>query len=160
MKDLDKKKTKLDEDLKKKEEEQKDMTQVIGALKEVTKELETQKEQLTFQTQEAERAAEENEKKMNSVDKEVTEKEGDKTVNKAQGYLKLKEIITEANWKLKESKKEHQQLQMNIDKIMKKTYDEINRIIEKKNEVENHMEQIKQQLQGTESLREKIQSKK
>uniref|UniRef100_A0A3Q3IT82 Ig-like domain-containing protein n=1 Tax=Monopterus albus TaxID=43700 RepID=A0A3Q3IT82_MONAL len=146
-KDLDKKKSKLDEELKKKEEEQKDVTQVIDMLVEVTKQLEEQKKQLTSQMQEAERASEEVTKKVTSVDKEVTEKEGDKTVNKAQGYFKLKEITTKSTWELEERKKGLGQLVVGIERLMKKTMDEANMFKERKNRVENHIEQLRKQLQ-------------
>ncbi|XP_056225883.1 butyrophilin subfamily 3 member A2-like [Seriola aureovittata] len=117
---MDKKRAKLDEHLKEKEEEQKDVVQIIDCLMELTKELETQKEQLTVQMQKAEREVEETDNKVTSVEIEVTEEEGDKIANKAKGYLKLKEIILESNNNQQERKQEYQQLQMNVDKIVKK----------------------------------------
>ncbi|XP_044039960.1 butyrophilin subfamily 3 member A2-like isoform X6 [Siniperca chuatsi] len=147
-------KLRLNEELQKTEEEQKDMMQVIEALKGLTREMEKQKEKLTVQAEAAKRLAEENTKKLDSVEKEVSEKEGDKTAIKAQGYLKLREIITQTSWNLEERKTEHQQLQFNTDKLMKKTYDNINRITERKNKVENHMEQIKKQMEEIERQRE------
>ncbi|XP_030287646.1 V-set domain-containing T-cell activation inhibitor 1-like [Sparus aurata] len=147
MEDLDKILTKLSEELLNKDEEQKDMTKIIERLKEVSEKLVKQKEQLIVQMQKAEKQNEENEKKVKSVDKEVTEKEGDKTLNRAQGYLKLKEIIQEANWNLEERKKEHQQLLMTTVNLTKRTVDEVKRISEKKEQVERHMQQIKKQIE-------------
>ncbi|XP_037615039.1 butyrophilin subfamily 2 member A1-like [Sebastes umbrosus] len=143
---------KMEEELEKKEEEQKDMTQVIGPLSELMKELEKQKEKLTDQMQKSERLVEENEKKVQSV-----EEEGDRTANRAQGYFKLKEILTENNWNLNERKKEQQLLQMNTEKLKKKTMDEVNRITEKKKKVENDMEQMKKQL---EEIQRKLESER
>ncbi|XP_044040006.1 butyrophilin subfamily 3 member A2-like isoform X2 [Siniperca chuatsi] len=110
---LEKIKLRLNEELQRKEEEQKDMMQDIEALKGLTREMEKQKEKLTVQTEATDRLAEENTKKLDSVEKEVTEKEGDKTAIKAQGYLKLREIITQTSWNLEERKTEHQKLQFN-----------------------------------------------
>ncbi|XP_030286818.1 butyrophilin subfamily 2 member A1-like [Sparus aurata] len=157
--DLDKILPKLNEELQNKDEEQNDMTKIIEILKEVSDKLVKQKEQLTVQQQKAEKLMEENEKKVKSVEKEITEKEGDKTVNRAQGYLKLKEIIQEANWNLEERKKEHQQLNMTTENLMKRTVDELRRISEKKEQVERHIQQIKKQKEETERQREEIQRK-
>ncbi|XP_074479944.1 butyrophilin subfamily 3 member A2-like isoform X2 [Sebastes fasciatus] len=137
---------------KQREEEQKDMTKVIGTLSELTKELEEQREKLTDQMQKSERLVEENEKKVQSV-----EEEGDRTANRAQGYFKLKEILTETNWNLEERKKEQQLLHANTDILMKKTMDDFNRITEKKKKVENDMEQIKKQL---EEIQRKLESER
>ncbi|TDG99403.1 hypothetical protein EPR50_G00193860 [Perca flavescens] len=118
---------KIKEELQKKD---KDMTKVIDTLTELGQELQKQKEQLSDQQEKVMKQAMENEEKVNSVEKEVSEKEGDKTAIKAQGYLKLKDIITQNSWNLEERKQELQQLGMNTDKLMKRTYDDINRITE------------------------------
>lgn len=138
----------MKKELQKKEKEQKEMTQVVEILKDLTKELVKQKEQLTLQMKEAERLMEENGNKVKSVEKEVTEKNGDITVNKAQGYLKLKEIITEGNWKLEERKKGHQELQLNTDNLMKRTMDEINKIEKQLEEIERQREEIQKKLES------------
>uniref|UniRef100_A0A3B4WWM9 Ig-like domain-containing protein n=1 Tax=Seriola lalandi dorsalis TaxID=1841481 RepID=A0A3B4WWM9_SERLL len=157
---MDKKRAKLDEQLKKQEEEQKDVVQIIDCLMELTKELETQKEQLTVQMQKAEREVEETDNKVTSVETEVTVgEEGDKIANKAKGYLKLKEIILESNNNQQERKQEYQQLQMNVDKIVKKVFEEIQKIREKEKKIEGHVEKIKKQLQDTEEQKEEIQRK-
>ncbi|XP_028420279.1 butyrophilin subfamily 2 member A1-like [Perca flavescens] len=118
---------KIKKELQKKD---KDMTKVIDTLTELGQELKKQKEQLSDQQEKVVKQVKENEDKFNSVEKEVSEKEGDKTANKAQGYLKLKDIITQNSWNLEERKQELQQLGMNTDKLMKRTYNHINRIIE------------------------------
>ncbi|KAL7374711.1 hypothetical protein ABVT39_005923 [Epinephelus coioides] len=124
----------MKDQLQKKEEELKTMTQVTDTLSELRNELEKQKVKLTDQMEKAARRAKENEEKVDSVEKEVTEKEGDRTANKAQGYSKLKEIITENSWSLEERKKELQQLHMDTDKLLKRTIDHYKRITGKKME--------------------------
>ncbi|KAL7374710.1 hypothetical protein ABVT39_005923 [Epinephelus coioides] len=140
----------MKDQLQKKEEELKTMTQVTDSLSELKSELEKQKVKLTDQMEKAARRAKENEDRVDSVEKEVTEKEGDRTANKAQGYSKLKEIITENNWSLEERKKELQQLHMDTDKLSKRTIDHYIRITGKKMEdredtVDNNTEQNKKQ---------------
>uniref|UniRef100_A0A3B4UBU4 Ig-like domain-containing protein n=1 Tax=Seriola dumerili TaxID=41447 RepID=A0A3B4UBU4_SERDU len=99
-----------------------------------------------------EKEVEETEQEVKSVEKGVTEKEGDKTANKANGYLKLMEIITEGNSKGEERKKAFQELQMTTSNLMMITSEQIKRIAEK-NKLEDYMEEIEQQLQekGTET---------
>ncbi|XP_070849833.1 butyrophilin subfamily 3 member A2-like [Chaetodon trifascialis] len=157
MEDLEKKKAKLDEEVQKKEEEEKDMAQVIEILKEVMNGLTEQKEKLTVQTKEAKRLMEENEKKVKSVEEEVSGKQEDETAHRAQGYLKIKEILRDGKWKQEERKQELQQLQMDTEKLMKKTFDESKKIGERKKKVENHMGQMKKQMQETERQMEDIQ---
>ncbi|XP_071315006.1 uncharacterized protein [Trachinotus anak] len=142
-------------DLKKMEElKKKDMKQMIDFLVTLNKDLKKQKEQQTSLMCEAERRAEETEKKVKSVEAEVTAKEGDKTVNKAQGYLKLKEILDEGN--LEEIKKGYQDLQVNTDRLIKKTCDEIKSAAEK-NELEDYLKKIEQQHQDTGQEKQKEQ---
>ncbi|XP_071315667.1 butyrophilin subfamily 3 member A2-like [Trachinotus anak] len=142
-------------DLKKMEElKKKDMKQMIDFLVTLNKDLKKQKEQQTSLMCEAERRAEETEKKVKSVEAEVTAKEGDKTVNKAQGYLKLKEILDEGN--LEEIKKGYQELQVNTDRLIKKTCDEIKSAAEK-NELEDYLKKIEQQQQDTRQEKQKEQ---
>ncbi|XP_022620117.1 butyrophilin subfamily 2 member A2-like [Seriola dumerili] len=140
------------EDLEKKKAEQKDVVQLIDSLVGLRKELQKQKMQLTSQMQKAEKEVEETEQEVKSVEKGVTEKEGDKTANKANGYLKLMEIITEGNSKGEERKKAFQELQMTTSNLMMITSEQIKRIAEK-NKLEDYMEEIEQQLQekGTET---------
>ncbi|KAG8005911.1 hypothetical protein GBF38_004971, partial [Nibea albiflora] len=147
MEDLEKMRLKLNEELQKKEEEQKYIVQIIETLKELAKGLEEQKEKLTAEISATENQVEENERKLKLVDEEGTEKKGDKTVK---GNTKLREIIMETKWRLNERKKEHQQLQINTEKLMKRTMDDVKRIEERKNKVENDMQQIRKQIEETE----------
>ncbi|XP_068569237.1 butyrophilin subfamily 3 member A2-like [Cebidichthys violaceus] len=130
----------MEDELVKKEEEQNDMTQLIDTLTELKKELEEQKEKILVQMKEVEKLVEENEKKVKSVEK-------DETANKGQGLKDLKELITENNWNLQYRKKDLQSLNMNLEKLSKKTTDDLNRLKERKKKVENHTEQVKKQLE-------------
>ncbi|XP_076580480.1 butyrophilin subfamily 3 member A2-like isoform X1 [Chaetodon auriga] len=153
IEDLEKKKAKLHEELQKK----KDMTQVMEMLKEVMAGLTEHKKKLTFQTQEAERQIEENEKKVKSVEEEVSGKQGDETANRAQGYLKIKEIQRDHKWKQEERIKELQDLQMNTQNLRNRICDEFKKIEERKKKAEIHIEQMKKQMQETEGQTEDIQ---
>ncbi|XP_051799879.1 butyrophilin subfamily 3 member A2-like isoform X1 [Acanthochromis polyacanthus] len=159
IEDLDKKKAKLDEEFMKNEEEQNNVTQTIESLQKITKELETQKEKLKSQSEEADKKSEEQENKMKSLDEEVMKKEGDKTANKAQGYMKLKDIMTEVIWSLEERKKDHQQLNMNTESIIKAAYDEVDKQKEKKQKLQISREQMKQQIEEMENHKKALQSK-
>ncbi|XP_051285344.1 butyrophilin subfamily 3 member A2-like [Dicentrarchus labrax] len=157
LENLENMKSRLTAELESREEEQKCMAQVIETLKELNNGLKKQKEELMVQSQETGRLVGENESKVKSVEKEVTDKEGDKTANKAQGYLKIKEIITQTNWNLEERKREHQQLHINTERLMKSTMDEVKIITERKKEVEKQMKDIEKQREEIES---KLQSKR
>ncbi|XP_053199181.1 butyrophilin-like protein 1 [Scomber japonicus] len=84
---------KLNKQLQKKEEEKNDLEKLIDKLMKQKKELVNQKKQIIVQVEKTDEMDRENEEKVKAVDKEISEKEGDKTENKALGYLKLKEII-------------------------------------------------------------------
>ncbi|XP_051799886.1 butyrophilin subfamily 2 member A2-like isoform X2 [Acanthochromis polyacanthus] len=159
IEDFDKKKAKLDEECMKNEEEQNNVTQTIDDLQKIKKKLEMLKENLLSQSQEADKKSEEQEKKMKSLDEEVMKKEGDQTANRAQGYFKLKDIMTEVIWSLEERKKDHQQLNMNTNKIIKAAYDEVNKLTEKKQKLEISMEQMKQLIEEMENHKKALQSK-
>ncbi|CAK6979241.1 butyrophilin subfamily 2 member A2-like [Scomber scombrus] len=150
---------KLNKELQQKEEEKKNVEQLIDALVEQKKELVSQKEQITVQMEKTEELYKENNTKVNAVDEEISGKEGDKTENKATGYLKLKEIISETNWNLDERREEQQVLIFNTDKIMGRTDVELKRMTDKKKQVENNMKEINKQLEKIYRQREEIQKK-
>uniref|UniRef100_A0A4W6DPX4 Ig-like domain-containing protein n=1 Tax=Lates calcarifer TaxID=8187 RepID=A0A4W6DPX4_LATCA len=75
-------------------------------------------EQLQEQLEEDKKLSRELEKKMRSVDAEVTEKMGDKTKNKADGYLKLKTILTDVKHKLEDQQMGHEKLLMDAKKAL------------------------------------------
>lgn len=159
MEELGKKKEKLKEELQKKEEEKKDVEQLVDSLVKQKKEMMNQKDQIKVQIEKIEELKKENETKVNEVDKEISEKEGDKTVNKANGYLQLKEIIAETSWSLDERKQEQQTLKCNIDKLMTRTDMEYNTMTDRKKKIEIHMEMINEQLEEINRQREEIQKK-
>ncbi|XP_032439952.1 butyrophilin subfamily 2 member A2-like [Xiphophorus hellerii] len=136
---------KLEEEQKKSKKEQKIIDQQINVLKEMSEELEEQKKLFDDQTEETAKMIDEDEKKFKAVDEEVNQT-GNMTEKKAQGYLKLKEIITESKEKLTKRKQGHQEVGLMTDKLIKKTNDEINKLEERKQEIENHLKEINKQL--------------
>ncbi|XP_040887716.1 butyrophilin subfamily 3 member A2-like [Toxotes jaculatrix] len=122
------------------EKEQTHLTNTIDFLKKVEEHIKT----LTPAAEEAERVAQETEEKFHSVEKEVEEKDGDQTSNKAQGYSKLKEILANITLNLNERKEEYHQPKSNTEKLIEMARDEMKRITEEKNRVEKHMDEIRQ----------------
>ncbi|XP_041634992.1 butyrophilin subfamily 2 member A2-like [Cheilinus undulatus] len=122
-------KLKLSEDSQRKEIEELKET-LMG----LTRELEKQRDYLTYKWKEAESLVKEHERKVKSVEEEVSEKKGDSKEKKAQGYLKIREICKEAGWNHENfRKKEIQHMQMITDKLMKMTMDAVKKIKEMNN---------------------------
>ncbi len=107
--DSEERKTKLYEQLQKKEEEQKDFLLVVNTLKEHMKKLETLREKLNCQKEDMEREKTETEEQVQSVEREIK-------WDRAKGYLRLKEIIFEKRKKERHRIEEHEQLLLNTDK--------------------------------------------
>ncbi|XP_014887675.1 butyrophilin subfamily 2 member A1-like [Poecilia latipinna] len=141
----------LEEELEKRNKDQKIIDQQIKSLTEMLEELKEQKKQLTDQMEEADKMIEEDEKKFKAVDDEVTNQTGNMIEKKAQGYLKLKGMITESREKLVQRKKDHQKVGFITDKLIKRTNDEINKLEERKQEIENHVKKIQKQLDEKET---------
>ncbi|MEQ2240443.1 hypothetical protein ILYODFUR_014946 [Ilyodon furcidens] len=141
----------LEEELKNRNKDQRSIDQQIEALMKMSEELKEQKKRLTDQTEEAGTMLEENEMKLKAVDDEVTNYMGSMVEKKAYGYLKLKKIIAEINEKLTEKKKAHQQVELITDNLMNRTCDEISKLEKRKQEIENHVVEIKKQLNKNET---------
>uniref|UniRef100_A0A3B3XA94 Ig-like domain-containing protein n=2 Tax=Poecilia mexicana TaxID=48701 RepID=A0A3B3XA94_9TELE len=141
----------LDEELEKNNKDQKIIDQQIKSLTEMLEELKEQKKQLIDQTEEAEKMIVEDEKKFKAVDDEVTNQTGNMVEKKAQGYLKLKDMISESKENLIQRKKGHQEVGFITDKLIKRTNDEINKLEERKQEIENHVKKIEKQLDEKET---------
>ncbi|KAK5619207.1 hypothetical protein CRENBAI_022204 [Crenichthys baileyi] len=136
----------LEEELKKSNQDQRSIDQQIEALMKMSEELNKQKKQLTDQTEEAEKMLEENEMKLKAVDDEVKNQTENKTERKAQGYLKLKRIIAENNEKLDKRKMGHQKVELITDDLMNRTFEEVKKLKERKQEIEIHIVDIQKQL--------------
>ncbi|XP_022621213.1 butyrophilin subfamily 3 member A2-like [Seriola dumerili] len=93
-------------------------------------------EELQRQLEEDKRLSDELEKKLNSVDDQVTAKAGSKTENKADGYLKLKDIITRVKHELVNQQNRHERLIMDMRKLLAKTQEEVGGII--KDRIKKH----------------------
>ncbi|XP_014832097.1 PREDICTED: butyrophilin subfamily 2 member A1-like isoform X1 [Poecilia mexicana] len=136
----------LEEELEKSNKDQKIIDQQIKSLTEMIEELKEQKKQLNDQNIEADKIIHEDDYKFKAVDDEVTNQTGNMIEKKAQGYLKLKGIITESKEKLVQRKQDHQKVGYTTDKLIKRTNDEINKLEERKQEIENHVKKIQKQL--------------
>ncbi|XP_054876236.1 butyrophilin subfamily 2 member A2-like [Poeciliopsis prolifica] len=136
---------KLEEEIKKSNKEQKVIDQQIEALMKMSEELKEQKKQLDDQTLEATKTMEEDEKKFKVIDDEINQT-GNMMEKKAKGYLELKTIIMESKEKMMKIKQNHQEVGFMTDKLIKKTNDEIKKLTERKQEIENHKNEIKKQL--------------
>ncbi|KAL6118234.1 uncharacterized protein ACO6RY_03076 [Pungitius sinensis] len=142
----------MEEDLRRKEEDQKDLMQLIDTLTEREKELIEQKEKVIEQIMKLQKQEEENEEKVVSVERD----EREKTEVKGQGHLKMRRIITENNWKLQERKEELQTLNVNLEKILEKSLEDLKRFKERKKSLDIDVEKIKKHLEEIQrKLREK-----
>uniref|UniRef100_A0A3Q2EDW0 Ig-like domain-containing protein n=1 Tax=Cyprinodon variegatus TaxID=28743 RepID=A0A3Q2EDW0_CYPVA len=143
---LAKKKINFEEELKKRNQDQKIIDDQIEALMKMSEELKEQKEQLTDQKQEVVKIIEENDKKLKAVDDEVTNQSENKMEKRAQGYLKLKEIITESNERLTKRRQGHQHVELMTEKLIEKTSQDVKKLQEIKQEIQNHIVEIEKQL--------------
>ncbi|XP_041841954.1 butyrophilin subfamily 3 member A2-like [Melanotaenia boesemani] len=142
---------KLAESRSKLEQGLRSLEQAIDALVDIKDELEKQSKKLIEQRNQAEKEAEENEMKIKAVDDEVKQKDGDKIVNKAQGYIKLKEIMLEGKHKLEEKMKDQQEFQVNTEILVKKACDVCKSMTEMKKELESVVDKIKKQMEEMET---------
>uniref|UniRef100_A0A3Q2CH74 Ig-like domain-containing protein n=1 Tax=Cyprinodon variegatus TaxID=28743 RepID=A0A3Q2CH74_CYPVA len=146
-----KKKSDLEEELRKRNQDQRIIDQQIEALMKMSEELKEQKERLTYQRQEAVKIVEENDRKLKAIDDEVTNQSKNQMEKKAQGYVKLKKIITESNKRLTERKKDHQHVELMTQKLMEQTSQEVKKLKEIKQEIQNHVVEIEKQLKEMET---------
>ncbi|KAM7376914.1 hypothetical protein PAMA_013612 [Pampus argenteus] len=98
--------------------------EMVAALMEQKEELEDQMDQLKLQEKKMDELLEEKKKQLASVEKEI-EKE-DKSFTNAPGYIKLKEIILQYHWNVKERLKAFDTLVLNTMKLVEKTQGVIN----------------------------------
>uniref|UniRef100_A0A3B5R0Z4 Ig-like domain-containing protein n=1 Tax=Xiphophorus maculatus TaxID=8083 RepID=A0A3B5R0Z4_XIPMA len=143
---LPEKKSKLEEELKYRNEDQKIIDQLIGTLMETSEELKNQRKQLSEQREKTEKMIDEDEKKFNTIINEEKNQTENMIETRAQRYLKLKEIIAESLEKMEKRKKDHQHVELMTEKLVEKTCKEVNRLKERKQEIEKNVEEIKKQL--------------
>lgn len=101
------------------------LNHVSDVLMKIKEELEEQKKQIKSLELEEEKRIEENEKKVKEVDQEVGNKKGKIANNIAEGYIRLKEIMTQDNCKLGGRLKICQELGLNTDKLIQRMKEEI-----------------------------------
>ncbi|XP_047242652.1 butyrophilin subfamily 3 member A3-like [Girardinichthys multiradiatus] len=148
---LAQKKSKLEEEIQNINEDQRSIDQQIEAFTKMSEELKEQKKQLTHQKDEAKEISEANERKLKAVDAEVRNQTGDMEEKKAQGYLNLKQVITESNGRLVERKKGNQHVELMTEKLMSRTREEVDKLKKRKQEIENHVMEIQKQLKEVET---------
>ncbi|XP_051285347.1 butyrophilin subfamily 3 member A2-like [Dicentrarchus labrax] len=134
VKDTEKK---MKEELRRKEEQHKDMVATLMTQK---KELEKQRDRLKEQKVKVEEQVEENEKKLQSMEKD-TEKDENKRLTSAPAYRNLKELTIKYKWELNGSLKVFEELLLDTEKLLEKTESVIGRTTENKKEAENHMDE-------------------
>ncbi|KAG7236270.1 hypothetical protein INR49_001186, partial [Caranx melampygus] len=139
---LYKDKTNLDEKLKMKEQEQRDVVQMKHVLEEVNDKVTELKRELKEKVEKTQSEAEETEKKV-----KVVEAEAEETGDKTQGYCKLIELFNQGNLDVR--RQEYQELNMNMEKLMERTCHAVRHVRDKENKVQDQIEEIKKQLQAT-----------
>ncbi|XP_030287346.1 butyrophilin subfamily 1 member A1-like [Sparus aurata] len=142
---LDNTKAKLDEDLQKTEGELKHVTQVITNLKEQKENLNKQREKLIALQQEEKILIKEKKERM-----EKSRKTGDK--KKKEKYKKIKEY-------LEKTETEHENMLGQTNTLLKTTDDLINKMTERKGNLERDKEQICRNLKENKRLREETERK-
>lgn len=106
------------------------MVQVVNTLMEQKSKLENQKGQLKKYQEITETLREENKQKLQSVEKEITERE--MTFDKPEELLGEKENLLREQWKLDQTKKDNERQLLNIEKLLDPIEMQVTRIHRKK----------------------------
>lgn len=141
--DLEDKRSKLDAELQKNEEDQTVLEELVNIVIEQRKELENQRKEIRQQKEAMEKKFDEIETNVHSVDKETES-------DRAKAYLGLTEIILDAKNSLRDRKKDNEKLEDNTSELIKKIDVVTNKITDRKRAVENHMKEIREQQQQIE----------
>ncbi|XP_054876195.1 uncharacterized protein LOC129351344 [Poeciliopsis prolifica] len=144
---LSEKKSKLEEEIKYRNEDQRIIDQLIELLMMMSEDLKNQRKTINDQREKTEKMIDEDEKKFNKVIDEERNQTGNKMEYKAEGYLKLKEMMTEILDKLDKSKKDHQQVELMTEKLIDKTSKDVDKLKEMKQKIEKNVQEIKKQLE-------------
>ena len=150
MEDLEKEKVKLEGGLQEKDEEQKDLEEVIQMLTEQRKELENQRDQVQHQRDDMMKNMEDIMNKMKSV-----EKMAEKNQAQSQEYCDMKSITLTAKGHLLKRRQEAEQLHHTERTLLNKTSCLLKTMTDRKQEVEKQREKIREQL---EEIQRKLQS--
>ncbi|XP_078137924.1 CD276 antigen-like [Centroberyx gerrardi] len=145
MKDLDKKKTKLEEELQKKEVKRKNTEEEVARLMGRKTELEDLRKKLKLQLKEVETQREEEEKKLRSFFLHLRREEREQVMAKKKDLETRKSELDE-------------QLRSTENELADRN-SEIPRMTEKKSKAENEKEQINVELKETEKQRDEIERK-
>ncbi|XP_038131928.1 butyrophilin subfamily 3 member A3-like [Cyprinodon tularosa] len=146
-----KKKSDLVEKLRKGNQDQRSIDQQIEALMKMSADLKELKERLSDQRLEAWKIFEENDRRSRAVEDEVTNTRENRMEKRAKGYFILKEIITESNKRLTESKADNLHMKLITEKLTERTSQEVKKLKERKQEIENHVVEIEKHLKEIET---------
>ncbi|KAL7375662.1 hypothetical protein ABVT39_021731 [Epinephelus coioides] len=119
------------------EEEHKNM---VDALMKQMEGLKEQRDKLNSQKIKMEELVEDSETKLQSVERDLREKDEDKGFISSPGFIALKEIISQNKWSLNDRLMELETLVLDTEKLLEMTEGVIVRTTEKKRESENHMD--------------------
>ncbi|XP_038131923.1 butyrophilin subfamily 3 member A2-like [Cyprinodon tularosa] len=138
------KKSDLEKDLKKRNQDVRSIAEHIEVLMKMSKEQKEQKEQLTAQRLETEEIIKKNENTLNAVYSDIENHRESRMDKRAQGFLKLREIITESN----EILTKH--VEFTPEKLIEGKTQEVKKLKERKQEIENHVVEIEKELKEME----------
>nr|XP_033465490.1 uncharacterized protein LOC117245961 [Epinephelus lanceolatus] len=153
--DLNEKKAQLQKQSQKTQEELAAWVVVLTPLMDLKRGLWGQREEFRLQLEEIDREREESKEKLQLVEKAIAESEKEKATDKTDGYLREKQSLLKAQWKLEKRKEELENQQLNMEKLLQKTEGTIATITERQRKVENHMELINLHLEEVESQDDK-----
>ncbi|KAM9717587.1 butyrophilin subfamily 3 member A2-like [Menidia menidia] len=149
-KDKSEKQSRLEEELTRSGQNVKTVKETIKELTSIKDELKQENDKFTTKREKAHKEADGRREKMKQVTKGVDENQGDKMANRAKGYLQLKELMLEENHKQDEGKKAYQDIQMKTEKCIQRFCEELKKLIEMGEEMELHVDKIKNQMENQE----------
>lgn len=132
-------------------EERQTLATVLTPLKEVKKGLMNQRDQLKRLLEEIEKERQENKEKVRLVEIEITASENNNATERTQGYLREKQNLLNAQWKLETRKEEMEKQQLDMDRLLQKIESVMTTTEERKRKVENRRQAIHSQLEDLES---------
>ncbi|XP_049922622.1 uncharacterized protein LOC126403852 [Epinephelus moara] len=154
--DLSEKKAQLQKQSQKTQEELAAWAVVLTPLMDLKRGLLSQREEFRLQLEETDREREESKEKLQLVEEAIAESEKENATDKTEGYLREKQSLLKAQWKLEKRKEELENQQLNMEKLLQKTEGLIATITERQRKVENHMELINLHLEEVESQDDKV----
>ncbi|XP_049424659.1 uncharacterized protein LOC125884005 isoform X2 [Epinephelus fuscoguttatus] len=125
------KKAQLQKQSQKTQEELAAWAVVLTPLMDLKRGLWGQREEFRLQLEEIDREREESKEKLQLVEEAIAESEKEKATDKTEGYLREKQSLLKAQWKLEKRKEELENQQLNMEKLLQKTEGTIATITER-----------------------------